>query len=336
MNTPLQDPDLTLLQTLRDAQPGHVSGEMLAEQLGVSRVSIKGRLDRLKEEGFVIDAVRRQGYALVSEPTTLHPLLLALELQAQKTEINWILLDECGSTNDEAMRRLTDGTESPLVVITRRQSAGRGRLGRRWHSDDSGNLMLSFGVRPDRQPAFMQRFTVWIGLRIAAKLSALSGASVLAKWPNDLLINGRKLAGILTEARLDADRMRELILGLGLNVNSAVETWPVEVRSIATSLSQAVGKTFSMSAVAALVISELANAYHDYIERNIEAEMNELWAQYSAINHHKVTISTHGGDISGEVVGMDASSALQLRLANGEVRTFAAGDVSLHDSYSAE
>lgn len=333
MNASLNEDDLSLLATLREARPGFVSGEDLADRLGVSRVSIKSRLDKLKAEGFAIEAVRKQGYSLTAEPEALHPLLLELELRALGTDVDWILLDECASTNDEAMRRLTDGAPCPLVVMSRKQSAGRGRLGRRWHSDDAGNLMLSFGVRPDKPPAFMQRFTVWVGLRLAARLSEFSGVAVKAKWPNDLLINGRKLAGILTEARLDADRMRELILGLGLNINSAVDTWPVEVRSIATSLASASGRAFSMSQVTALVLAELVNAYTDYQNGAIDTEMERLWGEFSAINQQPVTITTYDGEIEGEVVGIDATSALQLRLASGEIKTFAAGDVSLSGNY---
>ncbi|WP_309399360.1 biotin--[acetyl-CoA-carboxylase] ligase [Cerasicoccus maritimus] len=335
MNDSINEAELSLIAALRDAQPGFVSGEELADKLGVSRVSIKSRIDRLKEAGFEIDAVRRQGYTLVGEPEALHPLLLELELRALGTDIHWILLEECASTNDEAMRTLTDGARSPLVVISRKQSAGRGRLGRRWHSDDGGNLMLSFGVRPGKPPAFMQRFTVWVGLRLAAKLSAYSGVKVKAKWPNDLLIEGRKLAGILTEARLDSDRMRELILGLGLNINSAVDTWPVEVRSIATSLSHASGRRFSMSAATALVLNELVNAFDDYQNDNIDAEMQQLWDELSAINNQSVTISTYEGAVTGEVVGIDSTSALQLRLPTGEIKTYAAGDVSLSGNYQA-
>ncbi|WP_309384072.1 biotin--[acetyl-CoA-carboxylase] ligase [Cerasicoccus frondis] len=329
MNDTINESDLSLLAALCEAQPDFVSGEALAERLGVSRVSIKSRLDRLKEAGFEIEAARKQGYALISEPPTLHPLMLELQLRKLGTELNWILLDECASTNDEAMRKLTEGAQSPLVVISRRQKAGRGRLGRRWHSDDDGNLMLSFGVRPDKPPAFMQRFTVWVGLRLAARLSNYSGVSVKAKWPNDLLINGRKLAGILTEARMDSDRMRELILGLGLNINSAVDTWPDEVRNIATSLAYASKQRFSMSAATALILTELVRAYEDYQNGEIDAELDKLWAEYSAINHQSVTISTYDGLIEGEVVGIDSSSALRLKLANGDIKTFAAGDVSL-------
>lgn len=335
MNADLSTADLSLLEALRAARPGYVSGETLAEQLGVSRVSIKSRLDKLKEQGFVFDAIRSQGYALTAEPPTLHPLLLELELRALRSDVRWLLLDACASTNDEAMRRLTEGDDAPFILMARRQSAGRGRLGRRWHSDDDGNLMLSFAARPDRPPAFMQRFTVWIGLRLAACLSEYSGLPVKAKWPNDLLIHGKKLAGILTEARLDADRMRELILGLGLNINSAVETWPAEVRDIATSLSSAAGRPFSMSAVTALILAELAAAFDAYCNQDIDAALEQLWENYSAINGQRVTIATHGGEVSGRVAGLDATSALLLELEDGQTKTFAAGDVSLHTGYRA-
>lgn len=332
MNTELNEADLSLLAALREARPDCISGEALADRLGVSRVSIKSRLDRLRAQGFVFEAVRSQGYTLTEEPNSFHPLLLEQELRERNTAVNWLLLEECASTNDETMRRLTEGAEEPLIVVARRQTSGRGRLGRKWHSDD-GNLMFSFGVRPNRPPAFMQRFTVWVGLRLAARLSELSGAPVQAKWPNDLLINGRKLAGILTESRMDADRIRELILGLGLNVNSDVDAWPEEVRAIATSLSRATGRKQSMSAVAATIFAELVAAYKAYCQEDIDEELAKLWEAHSAIKDQRVTISTYEGEVSGRVTGIDASSALVLQLDNGESKTFAAGDVSLQGSY---
>lgn len=193
--------------------------------------------------------------------------------------------------------------------------------------------MLSFGVRPNRPPAFMQRFTVWTGLRLAARLTALSGVTVLSKWPNDLLIRGRKLAGILTESRLDADRIRELILGLGLNVNSNTDQWPAEVRDIATSLRRETQHPFSMSAVAAAIFAELTSAYEDYCAHDIGPELNALWNQHSAVNHQRVTIKTYNGDITGRVVGLDPTSALLIQLDNGETQAFSAGDVSLQSTY---
>ncbi|MGE9295887.1 MAG: biotin--[acetyl-CoA-carboxylase] ligase [Puniceicoccales bacterium] len=327
---PLSDKtDYDLLGALKSGQPDFVSGEMLAEQLSMSRVSVKSRIDRLRENGFNIEAVRNRGYRLLSSPIALQPTALESALADREVSLGWELLDECVSTNDEAMRRLTDGIKSPLVVISRRQTKGRGRLGRQWHSEDDGNLMISFGFRPNREPAFMQRFTVFVGLRLASRISAETGLEVLAKWPNDLLLGGKKLAGILTEARLDADRMRELILGLGLNINSDVEHWPTEVRDVATSLAQAKGGALDMNDITALVVQEVSLAYEDYVHSGIEGELAALWERFSAIRNQSVTISAREGELVGTVLGLDSTGALQLKLESGEERSFAAGDVSI-------
>jgi len=328
-NSAKNQADLDLLGLLKAAQPEFVSGEALARRLDRSRVSVKARVDRLRAEGFTIEGVRNRGYRLLDDPEALQLVALASRLAERSVGIDWTLLDECASTNDEVMRRLAAGAQSPLVVISRRQSAGRGRLGRQWHSDDPGNLMLSFGFRPNREPAFMQPFTVWVGLRLAARLTAETSVEVTAKWPNDLLVGGRKMAGILTEARLDADRMRELILGLGLNVNSMIDLWPTELREIATSLARERGHALNINAVAAMVMQEVALAYEDYTRGGIRDELEALWERFSAINGREVTVQAPEGPLRGVALGLDSSGALRLRLESGEERCFSAGDVSL-------
>ncbi|MEO0795549.1 MAG: biotin--[acetyl-CoA-carboxylase] ligase [Verrucomicrobiota bacterium] len=318
-----------LLNSFRQAQGDFVSGESLAEQLSVSRVSVKSRIDRLRDIGYEIEAVRNRGYRLISEPSQLQPAVLQFELFTREIPVQVTVLDECSSTNDEAMRALTENLPDPLAVIARRQRSGRGRLGRQWHSEDSGNLMISFGFKPDREPAYMQRFTVWTGLRLAECLSSLTGLDVRAKWPNDLLVNRKKLAGILTEARMDADRIRDLILGLGLNINSQVDAWPDEVRAVATSLAHLQDKTHSMNQVTAEVVGAVYQAYNAYLDGNIDAELDYLWERYSAIDGQTVTIAAPQETVTGEVIGLDKTGALRLKLENGSDQSFSAGDVTL-------
>lgn len=329
--------DEAIIGALATARPNHTSGETLAEALGISRVSIKGRIDRLREEGFAIEAVRNRGYLLVREPEYVHPALLGWYVRQENVSAQVVVFEQIDSTNSEAERRLAAGAETPLVIVARRQSKGRGRLGRVWYSEDETNLYLTLCFRPNLPPGRMQKFTLWMGLAACHFLNSAYGLPVQSKWPNDLLHNGRKLAGMLTEARMDADYMRELSFGLGLNVNSRPQDWPEEVAAIATSLREVNnGVPLPINAFAAKLIAALLHAYDTFTGNGAtDRELDTLWQQYSAIQGKRVTVqSATGAAQSGTVTGLDATGALVLRLDDGSSKSFQAGDVSLQGIYT--
>lgn len=147
------------------------------------------------------------------KPDTLHAALIEVQLKVVPKHFSLVLLDEIDSTNDEAARQLAAGRLVPFVVMARRQTRGRGRFGRTWHSDSKANLYASFAFRPRVAPDRMQTFTLWMGLNICELLARFIGIPPGIKWPNDILFDGRKAGGMLTEARVDADQIRDLILG---------------------------------------------------------------------------------------------------------------------------
>lgn len=327
--------DEAIIGALAAARPNHLSGEALAESFGISRVSIKGRIDRLREEGFQIEAGRNRGYQLTREPEAIHPALLGWYLRQQHVSTQVLVFDEIDSTNSEAERQLATGAETPLVLIARRQSLGRGRLGRVWYSEDLGNLYATFCFRPNLPPGRMQKFTLWMGLSLCAFLNEHYHLPVMCKWPNDLLHNGRKIAGMLTEARMDADTMRELSFGLGLNINSRPQEWPEQMAAIASSLRQVNGDTaLPINELAAHLIAALLQAYETFTAGDTDKELGNLWQRYSAIAGKRVTVQGSGAPESGLVLGLDASGGLLLQLDDGTRKAFQAGDVSLQGIYN--
>src|SRR5690606_18217155 len=133
------------------------------------------------------------------------------------------------STNDEAARQLAAGRTAPFVILARKQTRGRGRLGRAWHSEANGNLYASFAFRPRVPPGRMAVFTLWMGVSICELIANFTHLQPGIKWPNDILFDGRKAGGMLTEARIDSDQIRDLIFGLGLNVNAPAADWPADL-----------------------------------------------------------------------------------------------------------
>jgi BirA family biotin operon repressor/biotin-[acetyl-CoA-carboxylase] ligase len=322
-------PDTLLLWRLLEAGDRHVSGEELAAELGMSRVGVWQRLRRLRAAGLQFAAVRNRGHRLVGEPEHLHGALLAAHCQRAGVDRPVHYLAVCDSSNSEATRRLADGEATPFVVCTAAQTAGRGRRGRIWHSPDEGNLYASFAFRPDLPPARLQAVTLWFGLRICAWLNEVYGLPVRLKWPNDLLLEGRKVCGMLTEARVDADAVRELVFGIGLNVNSRPEAWPAEQVGAAGSLSRTRGAALPLHALAAQLVATVLAAWQAWREGGQEATLLAAWPRYDALAGLQVQAEYSGQPLTGTALGIAADGSLRLRTAAGKVQHLHAGEVSV-------
>lgn len=322
--------DSTILQTFLNANGAAVSGDRLARELGISRVSVWSRLERLRKAGFRFTASTRVGYRMTKVPQQLHPALLAAHLRNAGVTAPLHCFDSIDSTNSEAERLLAaPGATTPLIVAAAAQTAGRGRMGRVWHSRKTGNAYLSLAFRPLLAPERMQAFTLAMGLRLCDFLATRFAVPLQIKWPNDLLCEGRKIAGILTEARVDADHVRDLVFGLGLNINSGMEDFPPELRDTAGSLALAAQKPLDVNGTAAEVIAALLHAYDTFLVEGRGDTFEELWRRYDFLAGKTVSVSILGRVVSGVVSGLDASGALLLRDAAGTVHSLNAGEVSL-------
>ncbi len=324
--------DGSILRAFLDAEGGAVSGDRLARELGISRVAIWARLAKLRREGFRFAASPRKGYRLTGTPRALHPALIDAHLRRLRVAIPCTVLAEIDSTNSEAERRLAAGDEAPFTVLALRQTAGRGRLGRRWHSEQAGNLYLSLAFRPFIETARLSPFTLWMGLALCAHLESALGIRLGLKWPNDLLDgDGRKVAGMLTEARIDADRVRDLVFGLGLNIGAR----PTELRDIASSLRDAGDKPLDANAVTAGVIGALSEAWEAFEDGSFRRSFAKLHARFDCLAGRRVRVTLRGKPIAGIAEGIDESGALLLRLPSGKRTAVASGEVTLRTDRGA-
>jgi len=321
--------DLLIIRELIAAHGDWVSGASLADKLGVSRVSVWSHINRLRREGFEFEAVRSRGYKLVSRPTHLSQDLLHALLRLRLPDEAITVLDETDSTNNEAERRLAAGQVTPFAVFAASQTSGRGRFGRTWHSPDDGNLLASFAFRPRVDPARMQLFTLWMGVNVCEVLESFFKFTPGVKWPNDILHSGRKIGGMLTEARIDADLFRDLIFGLGLNVNADITRWPRELARTATSLSVITGAAVDLNQLAAAVAGRVFAAYNSFIAGGCEARLAELWARYDTLQGMPVGVNHAGNVTRGIASGIDAEGALVVATEGGRKVRFRAGEVTL-------
>ena len=293
-------------------------------------MAIWSRLERLRASGYVFAASTRKGYALRSVPRHLDPALLDAHLRLLKVAPKVEFLAEVDSTNSEAERRLAVGQEAPFAVLARTQKAGRGRLGRKWHSAPSGNLYLSLAFRPFIPPDRLRPFTLWMGLALCAHVEKTFGLRLGLKWPNDLQSpDGRKVAGMLTEARLDADSVRELVFGVGLNLTGAAKDFPADLRATAGSLEAALGSPLDLNRAAAGVIAALFRAWEQFEEGTWSRSFRRLWSHHDVLAGKSVRVGLRGDPVAGVVDGIDDEGSLILRTGGGRRAVVSSGEVTL-------
>lgn len=318
-----------ILRELLTAERESVSGARLAQLLGVSRVAVWMHLQKLQKQGFRFEALRGRGYRLVERPAGLHPDLVLAQVPGRRSSLNIVCLDTVDSTNSEAERQLAAGAEVPLVIISRQQTQGRGRRGRVWHSAANGNLYCTFVFRPSLAPSQLQDFTLWMGLQLCCLIANFCKIEPALKWPNDLFIGGRKAGGLLTEARVDADQVRDLVLGVGLNLNSRVADLPRDLQRTATTLRDATGEAIDTNRFAAALIGRVLNGYNSYLDGSYRESFSSLWERYDVLRGRNVTVVQDQRTRAGTAEGIDGEGALVLRLADGTTERFRAGEVTL-------
>mgnify|MGYP000549846392 CR=1 FL=1 len=320
--------EVIILRELIAGETSPVSGQKLATLLGFSRVAIWSQLQKLEKQGFKFVAVRSQGYQMVQTPADLHlSLIQALLRLRQAPKI--ICLDRVDSTNAEAERLLATGESVPLIILAREQTHARGRLGRPWHAAANGNLYATFVFRPKIEPARLQDFTLWMGLNVCELIQNFCKIQPGLKWPNDIYVDGRKAGGMLTEARVDADQVRDLVFGLGLNVNGRASTLPGDLRRTAIALAEVSPQPIDLNRLTAALIGRILTAYDNFIAGDYRDKCAELWQRYDILRGKPVTVIQGVRTVRGTAMGSDDEGSLIVRLDTGRTERFRAGEVTL-------
>ena len=319
----MKKPRETILARLA-ASTGPVSGDGLALELGISRAGVWKHIEILRGQGIHIEAVTGRGYILRSD--VLAPSVLEARLQTRFIGRPCLVLDEVDSTNSEAVRLAAEGAGEGLVVIAKRQTSGRGRLGRNWHTFGDDGLAISILLRPDLPPEQISQLTLVAGVSCHRALSNFS-PDIGLKWPNDLLHNGKKLAGILTEMRAEPGHVQAVIIGIGINVRAPADGWPADITQPVTDLSTVAGKTVSRLDVAIRLIESMEAVYVDFLKHGF-ASIREQWWQAHAASGKPVRVHDGKRYITGFADSLDTDGALLLRTQSG-IERIIAGDLEL-------
>lgn len=317
-----------ILRELLARESKWVSGSALAGKLGISRVAVWQHMEKLRAAGFVFEAQRSRGYRLTRRPETLHAPFIEAQLKVRPRHFSLLVLPEVDSTNDEAARQLAAGRATPFAVLAGRQTQGRGRFGRTWHSEANGNLYLSFAFRPRVAPERMPTFTLWMGVNVCEFLANFAHVAPGLKWPNDIVFDGRKAGGMLTEARVDADQIRDLVFGLGLNVNSPAGGWPGDLARRAISLAEVTGAPLDLNRIAAALIGRVLLAYQNFVDGEHLKTFGDMWQRFDVLRGRTITLLEGGRRHHGTVMGVDDEGTLLLR-DEGRTQRFRAGEVTL-------
>jgi len=297
------------LKALRD-YGDYISGEILSEQLSISRVSIWKHVRSLKEDGYVIEASVR-GYRLVSSPD----LMLPYEFPGLEERIHYF--PEIGSTMDAARELAKKGAGEGTIVIAEVQTRGRGRLSREWLSP-KGGIYFTLLLRPRISPAYAPRINLMASVAVAATIRKLFGLNAELKWPNDVLIEGKKLCGILAEMDAEMDVVNFVNLGIGINANTSIPQFEKTV----TSLKHALGKEISRKKFLSALLVEINRRQ----ARLMKANLLEEWKKLSVTLNKDVRIVAPGEVIVGQAIDIDTTGALIVKGKDGSVKKAVAGD----------
>jgi len=315
-----------ILRLFRENPGGFVSGGQICRELGVSRTAVWKQVEQLRSLGYRIEAVSSRGYRLVAGPDALLADEIRSRLNGQLIGGEIIQLGETDSTNLRAMELAERGAAEGLAVIADRQTAGKGRLGRTWVSPAGVNLYTSVLLRPQIQPWDAPQLTFLSAVAAALAIREASGLEPRVKWPNDLLLNGRKVAGLLNEMSAETEAVHYVVLGIGINVNMAADQFPEDLRYPATSLAIERGGPVSRLEVATALYQHLDRLYRDYLQSGI-GPILATWQELCDLVGRRVRIVSGSSELTGEVIGLDADGALLVRRSDGTIERILAGDV---------
>jgi BirA family biotin operon repressor/biotin-[acetyl-CoA-carboxylase] ligase len=320
--------DAQILKALRDNGEG-VSGAELAHKLRVSRAAIWARIEDLRALGYDIEASPHLGYRLLNMPDALH----ADDLISRRGKTKIVgrdirVFQETTSSNDVVARLARDGLKEGVVVFAESQTKARGRLGRRWLAPARKGLWFSVLLRPELRPLETTQLTIASATALRRAINGQTGLAAEIKWPNDILVGGKKTAGILTELYAELDRVQYVVLGIGIDVNMNTADFPVELRSLATSLKLELGNAVSRPELAVRVLHELDCDY-DRICSGRFGEVAEEWQEHCSTIGHDVVIRTGNREIRGRAESLGDDGALLLRTEHGHLERVTGGDVTL-------
>lgn len=309
----------------------YISGQELCRHFGVSRTAVWKTVNRLKKEGYHIEAVQNKGYKLISSPDVLSAYEIKSRLTTRWMGERCVYNENTVSTNADVRELAEEGEKSGLLCVADMQSGGVGRRGRNWESPAGMNLYFSILIKPDIMPQNASKITLVASGSVAKTIREVTGLNAMIKWPNDIVINRKKVCGILTEMSMEGDYIRHIIVGIGINVNQ--EIFSEEIAAVATSLKNELGRQVLRAELLRRILEQFETDYEMFEKEETLTPFLEEYNERLVNKGSYVKVLDPKGEYCGIAGGIDEEGKLIVFKENGESERVYAGEVSVRGMY---
>jgi BirA family biotin operon repressor/biotin-[acetyl-CoA-carboxylase] ligase len=300
----------------------------VSRMMGVSRSAVWKQVSKLREEGYVILSSPKRGYLFSRASEMLLPAEIRDGVDAEvfgQKEIAYF--SELDSTNRTAKELAVEGAPEGTLVVAEQQTKGRGRIGRNWHSPFQEGIYASLILRPKLPPAEAPKITLATGVSVAETLLVITPLKPAIKWPNDILVGGRKICGILTETSTEMDAIDFVVVGVGINVNN--REFPDDLKEIATSVYLETGRTFDRVTLMQEFLRQFERFYSLFLHSGFES-IGKRWRELAMLLGKEVTVRMIDRTCRGRVMELDRDGALLIKDESGELERIYSGDIQVH------
>ena len=321
-----------LLKILREAED-YVSGQQLCDHFGVSRTAVWKVIRQLQEEGYQIEAVKNRGYLLKKDavPDVMTVPEIISRLHSRWMGRNCIFLETVDSTNNYLKRAAEDGAVNGTLAVAEEQTGGKGRRGRSWETPKGTNIAMTILLRPEIRPEHASRLTLLMAMAVVRGIQKETGLQAGIKWPNDVVVDGHKVCGILTEMNTEVDYINYVVIGTGINVNQT--EFPEEIREIAGSLKLSAGHSVARAGLIASIMEELEDLYEVFLKTEDLSALKDEYNRNCVTCGHEIRVLEPGHEYTGTTDGINDLGELVVKKADGETVCVYAGEVSVRGLY---
>lgn len=319
-----------ILRLLRSAD-GYISGQELCNRFGVSRTAVWKAINQLKEAGYEIEAQQNKGYKLIAAPDLMTEAEIKSLMHTEWVAKEVLYFDTIDSTNTKAQELAEKGYPSGTLVVADKQESGKGRRGRSWVSPSGTGIFMTLMIKPDINPNNASMLTLVAALAVAKAITSVTGEEALIKWPNDIVVNGKKVCGILTEMNAQFDYINHIVVGIGINVHN--ESFPEEISQMASSLMiEAGGKRFHRAQIIAETMAYFEQYYDTFLKTQ---DLSALVREYDEllVNRNKsVRVLDPKEPFDGKAMGITPKGELIVDTWESR-KLVSSGEVSVRGIY---
>ena len=319
-----------ILRLLKE-NDAYISGQQLCERFHVSRTAVWKVIEQLKKEGYQIEAVRNKGYRLIDSPDVMSRAEIESLMNTTWAGKKVVYYDETDSTNNQAKAYGEKGEAHGTLFVADMQAAGKGRRGRAWVSPAGSSIYMTILLHPDVLPTKAPQLTLVMAMAVAEGIRKVTGLETKIKWPNDIIVNGRKVCGILTEMSTEIDYINYVVIGDGINVNQ--ETFPEEIRDTATSLKIETGSSVRRSVLIATIMECFEQFYEVFMTTEDLSGLQERYNAMLVNLGREVRVLEPGNEYEAHALGINRTGELIVRTVDGQEKEIYAGEVSVRGVY---